>query len=321
MKKGLRGIREKKVAGRRTGIRPGKVFIYALALAALGGSGYLLYDRIRKRKSGGSRISSNSTDSIADEIVNTITTADNVSASNAVTTTAKPSKRAKATDNFPLKKGSKGARVMQLQQALISKGASIQADGIFGSETLAALRAAGHSDSVDESIFSKITAGQAGTIHIVFNPGDLARKLYRAADMRNVQEVVNILRQVKTVSEYSTVNDYYKKLGFISRTIVTHLLDSAFKNEETALQSIKDEFKRIGLKVNELGIWSLQGIQLYKDLITIRPTIVMDGWDNRIPVKGNTILGDEVKIENGMTWFRSVDRTVLRVPTQDVKYT
>lgn len=321
MKKGLRGIGEKKVAGRRKGIRPGKVFIYALALAALGGSGYLLYDRIRKRKSGGSRISSNRTDSIADEIVNTIPTADHVSASNAMTTTAKPSKRTKATDNFPLKKGSKGARVMQLQQALISKGASIQADGKFGPETLAALRAAGYSDSVDESIFSQITAGQASTIHIVFNPGDLARKLYRAADMRNVQEVVNILQQIKTVSEYSAVNDYYKKLGFISRTIVTHLLDSAFKNEAAALQSIKDEFRRIGLKVNELGIWSLQGIQLYKDLITIRPTIVIDGWDNRIPVKGNTILGDEVKIENGMTWFRSVDRTVLRVPTQDVRYT
>ena len=31
-------------------VKPAKVFIYALALAALGGGGYLVYDRIKRKK-------------------------------------------------------------------------------------------------------------------------------------------------------------------------------------------------------------------------------------------------------------------------------
>ena len=77
----------------------------------------------------------------------------------------------------------------------------------------------------------------------------------------------------------------------------------------------------MGLKVDSGGTWSLQGIRLYKDIITLRQTIVTDSRNNRIQVNRNTILGDEIKIENGLTWFRSVDDSVLSVPTQDVRYT
>ena len=77
----------------------------------------------------------------------------------------------------------------------------------------------------------------------------------------------------------------------------------------------------MGLKVSSTGTWSLQGIRLYKDLITIRETVVIDARNNRIPVRKNTILGDELEVANGMTWFKSIDNSVLKVPTQDVKYT
>src|SRR5215212_6367699 len=40
----------KKNGQSKKGIKPAKVFIYALALAALGGGGYLVYDRMRKKK-------------------------------------------------------------------------------------------------------------------------------------------------------------------------------------------------------------------------------------------------------------------------------
>ncbi|QLH33378.1 MAG: hypothetical protein HWD62_14050 [Cyclobacteriaceae bacterium] len=77
----------------------------------------------------------------------------------------------------------------------------------------------------------------------------------------------------------------------------------------------------MGLKVSSTGTWSLQGIRLYRDLITIRESVVMDNKGNRIPVRRNTILGDEVEVANGMTWFKSIDNSILKVPTQDVTYT
>ncbi|MFD0998684.1 peptidoglycan-binding protein [Ohtaekwangia kribbensis] len=318
-KKGLRGIESNgKAATSKRSVRPSRIFIYALALAALGGGGYLVYDHFRRKK----LTSQNNS-----EIVDTVTTGESINTntaytSNAASTASKKKSTARTTtasDDFPLKKGSKGPRVVQLQQALISKGASIAADGIFGPATLSALKAQGYSNTIDETAFTKLT-GSEPVLKIVFNPADLAKKLLSATNRNNADDVVYILRQIKTVNEYTAVNEQYKKLLLISKTIVTHLLDYAFKDDEAARELIKVEFFRIGLKVNEAGIWSLQGIQLYKDLITIRPTIVIDAWNNRLPVKGNTILGDEVKIENGMTWFRSVDRTILKVPTQDVKY-
>ncbi|SKC47209.1 peptidoglycan-binding domain-containing protein [Ohtaekwangia koreensis] len=313
-RKGLRGTDRNKSSKARKSIRPGKIFIYALALAALGGGGYLLYSRARKKKSI-SNFSSDATDLISYETPVTDTTT-----SAASSTKAKASTRSKSNDDFPLKKGSRGTRVTVLQQALIKNGAAIKADGKFGPATLAALKAAGYSDSIDESSFANITGQAPSSLLIVFNPGELARKLFNAANLGKDQEVVSMLQQIKTVSEYSTVNEYYKKLSIVSKTIVTHLLDYAFKLDAAAQMLIKKEFTRIGLKVNDSGVWSLQGIQLYKDLMTIRQTIVIDAMNNRIPVSRNTILGDEVKIENGMTWFRSVDRSILRVPTQDVKY-
>jgi hypothetical protein len=83
---------------------------------------------------------------------------------------------------------------------------------------------------------------------------------------------------------------------------------------------LRNEFLRMGLKMDDSGRWSLQGIPVFKDLITLRETFVIDSSSNRIPVKRNTILGDEVKVQNGITWFRSVDNSILKVPTQDVKY-
>ena len=319
-RKGLRGIEGKGSASTpKKKVRPSRVFIYALALAALGGGGYLLYDHFRRKKLAQGN---NSEVTDAGSFSDSVYTGNSATSANARTVSNSTAKKKSSAgnDDFPLKKGSKGARVVQLQQALMKKNAYIKADGKFGTATQAALKALGYSDTVDEATFAKLTGADSFALRIVFDPNDLAKKLLSAASRRNNDDVLYILRQIKSVADYTAVNEYFKKLQLISKTIVTHLLDYAFKEDAAALQRIKAEFLRIGLKVNEAGIWSLQGIQLYKDLITLRPTVVIDRWGNRIPVNGNTILGDEVKIENGMTWFRSVDRTILKVPTQDVKY-
>jgi hypothetical protein len=223
------------------------------------------------------------------------------------------------SEGFPLKQGSRGTLVSMLQKALSKNIPSLKIDGQFGPATAAALKAAGYSSTIDEGTFSSITGSNA---KVVFNPLEIAKRLYSAVQRRSLNDVLSILKELKSVQDYSSVNEHYKKLSlFVSKTIVNDLLNYVFKNSEEGKKQIRNEFLRIGLKVSSEGTWSLQGIPLYKDLITIRGTIVTDGSEHRIPVRKNTILGDEVRVANGQTWFRALDNKILTVPTQDVKYT
>lgn len=304
----------KSAKGAQRKIKPSKVFIYTLALAALSGGGYLLYDRLRRKKQAASNPATDSgTDTI---MINNYLPA----------ATTAIAKSASGSDSFPLKRGSRGSRVTALQQGLariigtVAMNANGGIDGQFGAGTANALKQAGYGEVVDETTFNKITGGVA-VAQVIFNPSDVATRLYRAAQSKTLSLVLAILKEIKSVSEYSVVNDYYKKQTIVSKTIVNDLLSYAFVKDESAKSQLKNEFLRIGLKMDSSGTWSLQGIQLYKDLITLRETVVTDTRNNRIPVRRNTILGDEIKVENGLTWFRSVDDSVLSVPTQDVKYT
>lgn len=299
-------------AKKNAGVKPAKVFIYTLALAALGGGGYLVYDRIRRKKFADQNQipSDNKSDTI---IINNSLPASYSSFTSKMLTSA--------SDNFPLKRGSRGSRVTMLQQALSKTIPSILIDGIFGSQTAGALKTAGYPEIVHEALFNKIIGVANGNVQVIFNPASLASSLYKAAQSKNLGEVLIALKQIKSVPDYSSVNDYYKKQSFISKTIVTDLLEYAFKSSESAKEQIRNEFLRMGLKVSSSGTWSLQGIRLYKDLITIRETVVTDSQNNRIPVRRNTILGDEMEVANGMTMFKSIDNSILKVPTQDVKYT
>ena len=301
----------KKSQGKKGAVKPAKVFIYALALAALGGGGYLVYDRIKRKKlAEQNQLPSDNNDTII--INNTLPASFSTLTSKVLSS---------ASDSFPLKRGSRGTRVTMLQQALAKTTPSIMIDGQFGPQTAGALKTAGYPEIVDETLFNKITGSTKGSVQVVFNPSALAESLYKGTQAKNLAQVMDILKQLKSVSEYSAVNEYYKKQSFISKTIVTDLLEYAFKSNEAAKVQIRNEFLRIGLKVSSTGTWSLQGIRLYKDLVTIRETVVTDARNNRIPVRRNTILGDELEVANGMTWFKSIDNSILKVPTQDVKYT
>jgi peptidoglycan hydrolase-like protein with peptidoglycan-binding domain len=307
---------KKPVQGKNKKLKPSMVFIYTLALAAIGGSGYLVYGRIRRKKM--QELPENNQDRI---IIN-----NNLPASYTTVTNSSRTSASSAKDAFPLKRGSRGSRVTMLQQALAkvigvqSMNANGGIDGQFGPGTANALKMAGYSEVIDEAAFNKLTGSGGSNVTVVFNPGDIAQKLYSAAQAKNLDAVLFQLSQIKSVADYSAVNEYYKKQGFISKTIVTDLLDYAFKANESAKQQLRNEFLRMGLKMDDSGRWSLQGIPVFKDLITLRETFVIDSSSNRIPVKRNTILGDEVKVQNGITWFRSVDNSILKVPTQDVKY-
>jgi len=308
--KSKKTVAPKKSQGKK-GAAKTKVFIYALALAALGGGGYLVYDRIKRKKlAEQNQLPSDNNDTII--INNSLPTSFSSFTSKVLSS---------ASDNFPLKRGSRGTRVTMLQQALAKTTPSIMIDGQFGPQTAGALKTAGYPEIVDETLFNKITGSTKDAVQVVFNPSPLAESLYKGAQSKNLDQVMSVLKQLKSVAEYSAVNEYYKKQSFISKTIVTDLLEYAFKSNEVARVQIRNEFLRIGLKVSSTGTWSLQGIRLYKDLVTIRETVVTDARNNRIPVRRNTILGDELEVANGLTWFKSIDNSILKVPTQDVKYT
>ena len=318
----------KKAQPKKTGkgkVKPAKVFIYALALAALGGGGFLVYDKLKRRKQSSQE--SLPTDSTKDTIIINNTLPVSYSASSPTSSLTKLISSATSTltrnDNFPIKRGSRGERVKLLQKALAKTTPSIAIDGQFGPQTAGALKTAGYPETLDEGLFNQITgsSGSGANVTVVFNPSTLAKSLYTSAQAKDLTGVLYVLKQMKSVSDYSSVNEYYKKQSFVSKTIVTDLLSYSFKYDESAKTQIRNEFLRMGLKVDDSGTWSLQGLRLYKDLITIRETVVTDSSGNKIPVRKNTILGDEIEVSNGMTWFRSVDNSVLKVPTQDVKNT
>lgn len=315
-KKRKRTATKRKALIKKQGVKPVKIFIYAVALAALGGGGYLVYDRMKRKKF----VEQNN---IRDD-QDTIIINNNIPASY---TSSNFRSSSSSTNTFPLKRGSRGARVTQLQQALAkiigtsAMNANGGIDGQFGPGTANALMMAGYPEAIDEMTFNRITGNSGQSLQVVFNPSDIAIKLYRAAQSKNIDGVLSQIKLIKSVNDYSSVNEYYKKQGFISKTIVTDLLDFAFNSNESSKEKIRDEFTRIGLKTDGSGRWSLQGVPLFKDLITLRETFVIDAQSNRIPVRRNTILGDEIRNQSGMTWFKSIDNSILKVPTQDVKYT
>jgi hypothetical protein len=77
----------------------------------------------------------------------------------------------------------------------------------------------------------------------------------------------------------------------------------------------------MGLKLDaSSGRWSLSGFAGFRDIITITDTYVIDRNKNRIPVRRNTILGDEQQVSNGMTMFKAIDNSMALVPSGHVKY-
>lgn len=224
-------------------------------------------------------------------------------------------------DSFPLRAGSRGQRVKVLQEALkvYSGNESLNVDGIFGRETLKALQRAGLSNQVNENNFNSITAKRI----LAIDSGSLAERLHKAALLRKSEEVINLLKEIQNVAQYSQVNERYKLISeqktFVTSTIVTDLL-SKFKLKPDVRARMMDEFTRIGLKHHSNGKWSLSGERWNEELITIGPTYVIDWMGNRVPVKDKTILGREKWNINGMTFFQGNDEKLYRVPSKDIQY-
>lgn len=240
----------------------------------------------------------------------------------------KTNKRNWKDDSFPLSfnsvtnTGSSGPKVLQLQQKLNQKyNSGLVADGKLGPLTKEALIANGYSGSVDLSTFNKIVDGEPT---LVFDPKKVASELWRTANSGNVNATISQLQLIKDVSDYQSVSITFKTYRdpsdyFRSHTIVTHLLDFAFNDNDSAKQQIKKEFVRMGL-IERSGKWSLSGFGKLAQLITLKSTHVRDMAGNIVAVKRNTILGLEQYSTQGLTWFKAIDGSLAAVPSTDVKY-
>ena len=301
-----------------------KYILIGLGVVAVGTGAYVYYQIQKKKRDNAQRE--------FEQAVNT----------NSVTlpsptssyTPSKPSSSGgSSTSGFPLKKGSRGTLVTNLQNALIKKyGAAILpkygADGDFGSETYNALIAKGLPTVIDEDAFTKIvlgggsvSSGATSSSSGSSSSSQIASNIHTAIGQDDFSAVLTELKKIKSVSSYTAVNTVFKqtRIGLVRKTLVTALLDQFTASSEK--KSLNQEFYRMGLKYDG-SKWSLSGLSGIVDrLVTIEPTRVWDENGRTLNVPKATILGEYLDANDGVTEFETLDGRRLFVPTLSIKYT
>jgi hypothetical protein len=206
----------------------------------------------------------------------------------------------KTSSDFPLKKGSRGPKVRQLQLALITKyGKSILpkygADGSFGNETMAALNKLKDqgilaSAMIDENMFNILTA-DAGN-----NMRQTGSDLYDAAQANDYHKAIPLLQNLKNTDDYKAANTAFKSRSFSGRISLLSGMFNAFK-EKSQRDNLRILFGGMGLHYDKKnGEWSLPSLSGYggPGIITIEPTIVWINTHHKINVPARMVLGNEV---------------------------
>ena len=219
-------------------------------------------------------------------------------------------------DEFPLKKGSKGAKVKAVQDSLIAKNGKgilprYGADGDFGSEMVTALKKLNLPETIDESTYNVIT--QSGTVDLT----ELGKSLYKDAVNKNLKGVIASLQKMKSKDEYTSVSNEFKKytLRGVRQTLVNGILGSF--SDESQKQQIRLEFTRMGLKYDG-SKWSLSGLDGFK-IMTTQPTTVWRTPREGAKVPAKMILGTEVAQRGEFTLFENNDKKFI-VKTSTIKY-
>ncbi len=218
--------------------------------------------------------------------------------------------------DFPLKKGSRGEKVMKLQRTLLAKypgSLKSGADGSFGNETHNALASKGLPTEISQSQYNVLTA---------IDPATVAESLYQAAKKKDFKATMSALGNIQNTNDYQSVNEKFKPKRLLhgsSTTIVTGLL------ETFTSQSQKDQlnvaFASMGLEKKD-GKWFIPGVSGIdrRSIITMQPTKVWQNAKNMVQVGAHTILGYEVQSGDGITVFDTIDGYRLYVVTAHVKY-
>ncbi|MBS1586508.1 MAG: hypothetical protein JSS82_13285 [Bacteroidetes bacterium] len=221
-------------------------------------------------------------------------------------------------DDFPLKKGSKGDAVRQLQQGLIDKyGSSILpkygADGDFGNETLNALKKKGLPTVVTESAFNVITQGNdSGSSNL-----GLADQLHKAAESKSFSSVLSLLKKIGNKDQYQQVSNSFmqSRLHGVRQTLVNGMLSSF--SDEGQKQQIRMEFIRMGLQYRN-NKFSLSGFD-GRPLVTKNAATVWSSPTESVQVPAMMVIGNEVTTRLDYTLFENNGKYFL-IKTEAVKY-
>jgi hypothetical protein len=234
---------------------------------------------------------------------------------------------------FPLKYGSRGTLVKDVQLALIRKnGSSILpkygADGYFGTEMVTALRKLNLPSFIDQKIYSEIIQGKSSdkaedkkptNDNNFYSPEIIADLLYSGISQGNINTALRGLWKIKNVMHYIKINEIFKqkRIGSgVRKTIVTALaIAFPIDPEKTKYRA---QLYRIGLKWRN-DKWALAGITKNR-LITIKRVNVMDAEGQSMVVPENTILGEFLGAKNGLTEFKTVDGKTLYADTNAISF-
>lgn len=296
--------------------RKKKIIVTTLAVGATGIIGYFGWQYFKKRKIAKQDDLDTIIANMEQPIVATPSLPIARQKTKSKTTTYASAATVERSDDFPLKKGSKGENVRRLQEVLLTKYGKqtlpkYGADGDFGSELAAALKKLGLPATITQSILNVLTQGTA------VNPATLGKELYNAASAKDYSNALSLLKKIKSTDEYTAANNAFKqeRIGGVRQTIVNGLLNSF--TTDTQKQAIKFEFLRMGLQFDG-SKWSLAGFD-GQPIVTIIPTAVWINATESVNVPASTVLGNEVAQRLDYTLFENAGRHFL-VQTKTVKY-
>jgi hypothetical protein len=297
--------------------RKKKIIVTTLAIGATGILGYFGWQYLKKKKQSKKEDINSLVNKINEPIITQPILA----------TTTKPKATPKKityaptidvrSDDFPLKKGSKGETVKKLQDALITKYGKqtlpkYGADGDFGSETVSALTKLGLPTTITESVFNVIVQGIPSV-----SPGTVGKDLYAAATAKDFNKAISLLKKLKNVDDYTAANEQFKqnRINGVRQTIVNGLLNTFATVSQK--EKIKFEFLRIGLQYDG-NKWSLSGIDGLP-IVTAVPTIVWVNARDSVKVPARMVLGNEVSKRLDYTLFENKGKYFL-VQSKFIKY-
>ena len=324
--------RKQPVPKQKAGVQR-KYIIYGLGAGAVLGGGYLLYNYLQDRA--------------------VMQRGQGLTVNNIIPALPASVPRTTSSSSFPLRSGSRGELVKQLQQGLLRLGGEAAGhirstsirpdgtpDGVFGGGTEKALRAAGYSTSVSESTFSKIVRSNPAAQSSAGSSKTVADELIKAANSQNLFAALNALKQMQNTSDYLEVRSHFDtaRVGGVRVTgPVNALLSVAFKNNEPAKVKIRAEFIRIGLKQSPTGTWTLSGLgtlETMQDLqrylknsrvldvaITHKPTMLRNGkGDYMLPaIPPKTVVGYLANNHKGIAQIITENGVTVYAPSQNLK--
>lgn len=296
--------------------------------------GYLLYDKLKH----------DSKKNLGDDIDDLISSGTALPAPATSSTTSKPSggsklkKPAIAYNVFPLKYGSKGTTVRDLQTALNKHyGAKIDVDGDWGDQTRDALKAKGFPITIDVQTLAKIAAGTYGkkqdsesdkknddkdTKKPSVSHAQIALDLERALEINDIMGTLRALSKIKGIMNYIQVNEKFKNRNVKqwNKATIPTALDRVFPFDPER-KKYRAQLYTIGLKWKN-DKWALAGLSGAPSgrLITIERAKVWNATGKFMIVPRSTIIGTFISARNGLTEFQTLDGKRLYINTTQIKY-